>query len=106
MQTLATHEIQAIAAKPGAELSELMENIGIGGPTMIRSTAKNYRDVAVVVSPDDYGSILEEMAGSGGAISSDTCRRLTRKAFQTTADYERRSPIPSTGDPPHNSVPS
>ncbi len=67
MEALATHEIQAInmvvvnlyqfenvAAKPGAALSELMENIDIGGPTMIRSAARNYQDVAGVVSPDDY----------------------------------------------------
>ena len=102
MQALATHEIQAIdmvvvnlyqfekvAAKAGAALSELMENIDIGGPTMIRSAAKNYQDVAVVVSPDDYDAILEEMAGSGGSISSETCWKLARKAFQTTADYDR-----------------
>ncbi len=102
MAALATHEIQAIdmvvvnlyqfekvAAKAGAALSELMENIDIGGPTMIRSAAKNYQDVAVVVSPEDYDAILEEMSGSGGSISSETCWKLARKAFQTTADYDR-----------------
>src|SRR5579872_1233605 len=101
MQALAAHGIEPIdmvvvnlyrfeevAAKPGAELEELIENIDIGGPTMIRAAAKNYQDVAVVVSPDDYTAVLDEMRGGGGALSHETKWRLARKAFRTTADYD------------------
>src|SRR5436309_2822435 len=72
MASLASHDIRTIdmvvvnlyafekvAANPSAEITELIENIDIGGPTMIRSAAKNYRDVAIVVSPSDYPSIAQ-----------------------------------------------
>jgi phosphoribosylaminoimidazolecarboxamide formyltransferase / IMP cyclohydrolase len=102
MQALAEHGIGAIdmvvvnlyafeqvAARPGATLEEMIENIDIGGPTMIRSAAKNWRDVAVVTSPADYGAIVEEMRASGCALSADTLWRLAQKAFRVTADYDR-----------------
>ena len=82
------YRFEEVAAKPGAELEELIENIDIGGPTMIRAAAKNYQDVAVVVSPQDYDGVLDEMRGSGGALSHETKWRLARKAFRTTADYD------------------
>ncbi len=82
------------AAKPGVHFDELIENIDIGGPSMIRSAAKNFQDVAVVTSPGDYGSITEEMARSGGALSKETKWRLAQKAFATTAAYD--SAIAST----------
>jgi phosphoribosylaminoimidazolecarboxamide formyltransferase/IMP cyclohydrolase len=85
MQALAEHGIRTIgmvvvnlyafekvAAKPGVTLEEMIENIDIGGPTMIRSAAKNYRDVAVVVSPADYAAIIEQMRANGGELSLDT----------------------------------
>ncbi len=72
----------------GATLDEAIENIDIGGPTMIRSAAKNHRDVAVVVDPADYGPILEEMRGSDGAVSRGTRFRLAKKVFQLTARYD------------------
>ena len=74
--------------KTGATLEELIENIDIGGPTMIRSAAKNYQDVAVVVSPGDYPAIFEEMRENGGSLSRETRWRLAKKAFRTTADYD------------------
>jgi phosphoribosylaminoimidazolecarboxamide formyltransferase/IMP cyclohydrolase len=102
MQALAAHGIQPIdmvvvnlyafeevAAKADASLAELIENIDIGGPTMIRSAAKNYQDVAVVVSPADYAGIVDEMKAHGGALSPETRWRLAQKAFRTTADYDR-----------------
>src|SRR5437764_14136048 len=55
---------------------------------MIRSAAKNFQDVAVVTSPEDYGRIAEEMAKSGAALSSTTKWRLAQKAFATTAAYD------------------
>src|SRR5689334_17405152 len=80
------YRFEEVAAKPGARLDELIENIDIGGPTMIRAAAKNYQDVAVVVSPSDYDAIVAELRGGG--LSEDTRWRLARKAFRTTADYD------------------
>ena len=82
------YRFEDVAAKSGASLEELIENIDIGGPTMIRAAAKNYQDVAVVVSPADYGSIVEEMSASGGGLSRETKWRLAKKAFRTTAAYD------------------
>jgi phosphoribosylaminoimidazolecarboxamide formyltransferase/IMP cyclohydrolase len=81
------YRFEDVAAKAGATLEELIENIDIGGPTMIRAAAKNYQDVAVVTSPSDYASILEELQSSG-ALSHETHWRLARKAFATTAAYD------------------
>jgi len=82
------YRFEEVAAKSGASLEELIENIDIGGPTMIRAAAKNYQDVAVVVSPGDYPAILEELRAGGGALSRETHWRLAKKAFRTTADYD------------------
>ena len=70
---------------------EVIENIDIGGPSMVRSAAKNFRDVAIVTSPDDYAAIAQEMASSGGELALATRWRLAQKAFATTAAYDRRS---------------
>jgi len=67
---------------------ELIENIDIGGPSMIRSAAKNFRDVAIVTSPADYNAIADEMARSAGELSSETKWKLAQKAFATTAAYD------------------
>jgi len=77
-----------VAARSDAPLEELIENIDIGGPTMIRAAAKNYQDVAVVVSPEDYAAIAAELQANGGALSPETKWRLAKKAFRTTADYD------------------
>ena len=88
------YAFEKTAAKPGAHFEELIENIDIGGPSMIRSAAKNFQDVAVVTSPADYAAIAEELARSGGALSHETKWRLAQKAFATTAAYD--SAIAST----------
>ena len=88
------YAFEKTAAKPGVQFEELVENIDIGGPSMIRSAAKNFHDVAVVTSPADYGTIAEEMAYSGGGLSRETKWRLAQKAFATTAAYD--SAIAST----------
>ena len=75
-------------ARPGVTLAEAVENIDIGGPTMIRSAAKNFRFVAVVCNPQRYGAVLEEMRSSGGALSDDTRRMLALEAFKHTAQYD------------------
>ena len=76
------------AAKPGVSFEEVIENIDIGGPAMIRSAAKNFRDVAVVVSPDDYGWVLEELGNEKGSLSLSSRFKLARKAFNLTATYD------------------
>jgi phosphoribosylaminoimidazolecarboxamide formyltransferase / IMP cyclohydrolase len=88
------YAFEKTAAKPGVHFEELIENIDIGGPSMIRSAAKNFQDVAVVTSPSDYDAIADEMARSGGALSKETKWRLAQKAFATTAAYD--SAIAST----------
>jgi phosphoribosylaminoimidazolecarboxamide formyltransferase/IMP cyclohydrolase len=88
------YAFERTAAKPGVAFEELIENIDIGGPSMIRSAAKNFHDVAVVTSPSDYQAIAEELNRSHGALSLETKWRLAQKAFATTAAYD--SAIAST----------
>src|ERR1700728_1340817 len=88
------YAFEKTAAKPNVLFDDLIENIDIGGPSMIRSAAKNFQDVAVVTSPSDYDQIAEELARSGGELSSATRWRLAQKAFATTAAYD--SAIAST----------
>jgi phosphoribosylaminoimidazolecarboxamide formyltransferase/IMP cyclohydrolase len=88
------YAFEKTAAKPGVHFEELIENIDIGGPSMIRSAAKNFQDVAVVTSPADYAAIANEMGRAGGALSRETKWRLAQKAFATTAAYD--SAIAST----------
>jgi phosphoribosylaminoimidazolecarboxamide formyltransferase/IMP cyclohydrolase len=82
------YRFEEAAAKADAHLEDLIENIDIGGPAMIRSAAKNHQDVAVVVSPADYDAILAEMSAHDGELSPETHWRLAKKAFRTTADYD------------------
>jgi len=82
------YAFEKTAAKPGVTFEELIENIDIGGPSMIRSAAKNFQDVAVVTLPGDYPTIADELARSSGALSRATKWRLAQKAFATTAAYD------------------
>jgi len=82
------YNFDAVAARPDARLEDLIENIDIGGPTMIRSAAKNWQDVAILTSPSDYAPVLEELR-TNGAVSRETKWRLACQAFRTTADYDR-----------------
>ncbi len=72
----------------GADLPVLIENIDIGGPTMLRAAAKNYKYVATVVDPEDYPALLQELAEQEGTLSEATRFSLMRKAFNHTADYD------------------
>ncbi|MBI2411892.1 MAG: bifunctional phosphoribosylaminoimidazolecarboxamide formyltransferase/IMP cyclohydrolase [Deltaproteobacteria bacterium] len=72
----------------GCTLDEAIENIDIGGPTMIRAAAKNHNDVAVVVDPADYAAITDELKEKKGMLSRHTRFNLARKVFQTTARYD------------------
>jgi phosphoribosylaminoimidazolecarboxamide formyltransferase/IMP cyclohydrolase len=82
------YDFEKTAAKPGVDFDELIENIDIGGPSMIRSAAKNFRDVAIVTSPADYEATVQEMATNLGQLSEATKWRLAQKAFARTAAYE------------------
>ncbi|HET9532279.1 MAG TPA: bifunctional phosphoribosylaminoimidazolecarboxamide formyltransferase/IMP cyclohydrolase, partial [Blastocatellia bacterium] len=75
-------------AREAVSVEEAIENIDIGGPSMIRSAAKNFEDVAVVVDPADYPVIADEMDANGGSLSRLTRLRLARHAFETTARYD------------------
>jgi phosphoribosylaminoimidazolecarboxamide formyltransferase/IMP cyclohydrolase len=107
VETVATHSIPPIdmvvvnlyafektAAKSGVSFEELIENIDIGGPSMIRSAAKNFEDVAIVTSPWDYQQIVAEMKSRSGELSRETKWNLAKQAFATTAAYD--SAIAST----------
>jgi len=101
LQEAKEHEIQLIdlvvvnlypfaktVAKPDVTLEEAVENIDIGGPSMVRSAAKNFLSVTVVVDPQDYERVLEEMQKYGGETSYETRARLAAKAFTHTASYD------------------
>ena len=75
-------------ARPDVGFEEAIENIDIGGPSMLRSAAKNHASVTVLTDPDDYGAVLDEMRASGGSVSAATNRRLALKVFHTTATYD------------------
>ena len=101
METIAKHGIEPIdmvvcslypfeevAGRRGVEDEVVIENIDIGGPSMIRAAAKNHAGVAVVTSHDDYDVLLEEMRESGGELGYDTLRDLATRAFHRTAHYD------------------
>jgi phosphoribosylaminoimidazolecarboxamide formyltransferase/IMP cyclohydrolase len=81
------YPFEETVAKPNVTLEDAIENIDIGGPTMLRSAAKNYTDVAVVCSPRDYGRVLEEIQVTG-EVSLKTRFELCRTVFQHTARYD------------------
>jgi phosphoribosylaminoimidazolecarboxamide formyltransferase/IMP cyclohydrolase len=82
------YPFEATVAKEECLLEDAIENIDIGGPTMLRSAAKNYPDVTVLVDSVDYALIVDEMRESGGDVSPKTNFRLAVKAFQHTAAYD------------------
>jgi phosphoribosylaminoimidazolecarboxamide formyltransferase/IMP cyclohydrolase len=81
------YAFEKTAASPGATFAELIENIDIGGPSMVRSAAKNFEDVAVVTDPADYPSLIEEL-NADATLSRQTRWKLARKAFALTASYD------------------
>ena len=78
----------ATVAKPGCTLEDAIENIDIGGPTMVRAAAKNHAHVAIVTDPADYPDVLAEMQTNGAAVSDATRFELAQKAFSHTAAYD------------------
>ena len=82
------YPFEQTVAKPDCSLADAIENIDIGGPTMLRSAAKNHRDVAVVVDPADYATVLDEMTAGNGAVTDATRFKLALKVFEHTARYD------------------
>ena len=82
------YRFEKTVAREGVTLEEAVENIDIGGPAMLRSAAKNYRDVTVLVDPADYGPVLKEMEETGGATSLKTRFGLAGKVFELTRRYD------------------
>lgn len=82
------YPFSATIANPDSTTNDAIENIDIGGPTMVRAAAKNYQHVAIVTDSKDYSSILTEMRANGGTISNGTCFDLAKKAFSHTAAYD------------------
>jgi phosphoribosylaminoimidazolecarboxamide formyltransferase/IMP cyclohydrolase len=101
VKTMAAHHLETIdmvvvnlyafektVARKDCTLEEAIENIDIGGPTMLRAAAKNYRDVAVVVEPQDYEPLIAEMKASNGHLTLETRFRLAKKVFRLTHEYD------------------
>jgi phosphoribosylaminoimidazolecarboxamide formyltransferase/IMP cyclohydrolase len=82
------YAFEQTAKREGVRFEELIENIDIGGPSMLRSAAKNFEDVAVVANVAEYAALTEELRANGGKLSGATRWRLARAAFATTAAYD------------------
>ncbi len=82
------YAFEKTAARADVPFGDLIENIDIGGPSMLRSAAKNFEDVAVVTDPREYEALIAELAANDGALSRATRWRLMRAAFATTAAYD------------------
>ena len=82
------YQFEKTVSKEGVTLEEAIENIDIGGPSMLRSSAKNFRDVTVVVDPADYETVLQEMKTDDGETTLKTRFRLARKVFRLTHEYD------------------
>jgi phosphoribosylaminoimidazolecarboxamide formyltransferase / IMP cyclohydrolase len=82
------YPFKATVLKPGVTMEEVIENIDIGGPSMIRAGGKNYEAVAVVTDPTKYVPVLEEMRAGGGTVGMETLKALMLEAFRHTANYD------------------
>jgi phosphoribosylaminoimidazolecarboxamide formyltransferase/IMP cyclohydrolase len=85
---VALYPFEQTVARPGVTVEEAIENIDIGGPSMIRGAAKNHGGVGVVTDPSQYAPVLDELRKSGGALSAETRGRLALEAFWRTSQYD------------------
>lgn len=88
MVVINLYPFEAVVSKPGVALSQALENIDIGGPTMVRAAAKNFKSVAVVTSPDQYRTVMDEMKEKNGQLSQATKKNLAIDAFRLTHRYD------------------
>lgn len=82
------YAFEKTVARPGCDLDDAIENIDIGGPTLLRAAAKNYKFVTVVTDSDDYDTIIHEMKTNGGKVSVQTNFALAKKVFALTSRYD------------------
>ena len=82
------YPFEEVTAKPKFKHEDAIENIDIGGPTMVRAAAKNYKDVAIIVDPEDYDEIVEELKKKKGKLNPATKENLALKAFKHSARYD------------------
>jgi phosphoribosylaminoimidazolecarboxamide formyltransferase/IMP cyclohydrolase len=82
------YPFEATVARPGSTHEEIVENIDIGGPSMVRAAAKNYHDVAILSDPQQYAGVIEELQARAGALDLETRRRLAAAAFARVAAYD------------------
>ena len=82
------YPFEETVSKPNVTFEDAIENIDIGGPTMLRAASKNFQDVAVVVDPEDYAKIIDEMKSSKGELGKETKLNLAKKVFAHTARYD------------------
>ncbi|MGO9318943.1 MAG: bifunctional phosphoribosylaminoimidazolecarboxamide formyltransferase/IMP cyclohydrolase [Terracidiphilus sp.] len=101
------YAFEKTAAQPGVAFGHLIENIDIGGPSMVRSAAKNFEDVAIVTRVADYPALVEELTASGGSLSRETRWRLAKQAFALTAAYDTSiaNTLDQISDAPEPSLP-
>lgn len=76
-------------SKPGCTFEDAIENIDIGGPTMLRSASKNFQSVTVVIDPADYNMIIDTMRKNNGELSAEINLKLAYKVFRTTSEYDK-----------------
>jgi phosphoribosylaminoimidazolecarboxamide formyltransferase / IMP cyclohydrolase len=84
------YAFEATIAKEGVTEAEAIENIDIGGPSMLRSASKNFASVTVVIEPSSYDAVLAELRANGGATTLETRRALATEAFRTTSHYDNQ----------------
>src|SRR5581483_4834194 len=102
------YAFEKTAAQPGVPFGHLIENIDIGGPSMVRSAAKNFEDVAIVTHVTDYPALTEELNTHGGALTRSTRWRLARQAFSVTAAYDTAiaNTLDQLAEPPTPAAPA
>ena len=88
MVVINLYPFEEVIKKPDVKLEEVIENIDIGGPTILRSAAKNFQDVVVVSSPEDYDAIIKELKANKGSLSLETRKELAAKVFEYTFRYD------------------
>ncbi len=99
------YPFEQVVSKPKFSHEEAIENIDIGGPSMVRAAAKNYKDVAIIVDPADYDMILKELRKKGGKLSFQTKELLASKAFSHTKKYDSRISLYFKGRVKHEAKP-
>ena len=82
------YAFEKTVSRPDCSLADAIENIDIGGPTLLRAAAKNYPFVTVITDPEDYTAVIEEMNRTGGKVSEQTNFRLAKKVFRLTNQYD------------------